>query len=60
VQYIEETVDSIMQYLSNFLMPVLKGMNERLLKIGRCCGMEINVEATRLRESQGNHPQYSL
>jgi hypothetical protein len=23
---------------------LLKGMTDRLIKVGRCCGMEINVE----------------
>jgi len=35
---------------------VLQGMTERLIEIGRCYGMEMNVE----KESQGKDPQYRL
>jgi len=33
---------------------VLQGMIDKLIEIGRCCGMEINVEKTKF---QDNHPQ---
>jgi len=39
---------------------VLHGVFDRHLEIGRRYRMEINVQQTRLRESQGNHPQYKL
>ena len=37
---------------------VLEDKIDRLTEIGRCYGMEINVEKARRRESQSNHPQY--
>ena len=37
---------------------VLQDKIDRLTEIGRCYGMEINVEKARRRESQSNHPQY--
>jgi len=39
---------------------VLQGMIERLIEVGRCCGMEIIWKKLRCRESQGNHLQYKL
>ena len=39
---------------------VLHGMFDRHLEIGIHYRMEINAQQTRLRESQGNHPQYKL
>ena len=39
---------------------VLQGMIERPVDIGRCYGMEMNVEKLRWWESQGNHPHYKL
>ena len=37
-----------MRYLSNCCLSVLQGMNERLNEIGRCYGMEMNVEKTKV------------
>jgi hypothetical protein len=39
---------------------VLLGMIARLLEIGRCYGIEMNVEKTEVMRIQGKHPQYRL
>ena len=40
---------------------VLQGTIDGLIAIGKCYGMEMNVEENiKLRESQGKHPQYKL
>jgi hypothetical protein len=35
-------------------------MIDRLIEIGRCCGVEIVVEKTKVMKVQGNHPHYRL
>ena len=36
---------------------VLQGMIDKLTEIGRCYGMEMNVEKTKVMRIQDNHPQ---
>jgi hypothetical protein len=36
---------------------VLQSMIDKLIEIGRCYGMEMNVEKTKLMWFQDNHPQ---
>jgi hypothetical protein len=36
---------------------VLQGMIDKLIEIGRCCGMEMNVEKTKVMRIPNNHPQ---
>ena len=39
---------------------VLPIMPERLIKIGRCYGIKMNVKQLRYSESHGSHPQFRL
>ena len=35
---------------------VLQDMIDKLIEIGRCCGMEMNVDKTKQLDFQDNHP----
>jgi hypothetical protein len=39
---------------------VFQGMIDRLIEIGRCYGMKINVDKQKYREYHSNHPKYGL
>jgi hypothetical protein len=39
---------------------VLQGRNERLIEIGRCCGMEMGVEKTEVNRISRQPSQYRL
>jgi hypothetical protein len=41
-----------MQIALCYVQVVLQGVVERLIEIGRCCGMEINVEETKVMKMQ--------
>jgi len=36
---------------------VLQGMIDKLTEIGRCYGMEVKVENTKIRRISDDHPQ---
>jgi hypothetical protein len=37
---------------------VMEDKNNRITETGRCHGMEMNEEKTKIMKSQGNHPRY--
>jgi len=57
---VEGQVIRTVKYADDIVLVAKVATVGRLIEIGRCCGMEKNVEKLRYWESEGSLPQYTL